>query len=470
MTHVRLSIYPDGGVARFRVHGEGRPDRRLLTGTIDLAAIENGGRVLDCSNRFYSSPSNILLPGRAATMGDGWENARRRDEGNDHVTVRLAGRGRVRRMEIDTSYFVGNAPGWARVTGDSGVELVARVGLQPDTRHHFVVENIDAGRHRSPRRVPGWGGRPPSHLGGARVSTAAGVVPPWARPDNRPTLRRLLERAGGYVRQVSSPTEQLAPALDIDARLTEIERSVNLLLNVTPVNAAEAWADFERSDFGTAPTLRLRPLEFEPDLVRRDLYDLEVENVTDPALHTLFRAKRDEIARQITALEDRDTSRFVYGSLQLYGGVSPPLASAAEELLETIPAQAPSSQSVTAGAFAEAAREEFDRYRALYPDFPIARRGARRRLRADGVVRPAAHPRVRRHQGGPRRALAAPRGRHPCRHLPERRQAAADAADDRAARLRRDPGGSCRARRVPDRRTGPAASARARGDGSSPSA
>ena len=149
VTHVRLSIYPDGGVARFRVHGECRPDPRLLTGTIDLAATENGGRVLDCSNRFYSSPSNILLPGRTRTMGEGWENARRRDSGNDHVTVGLAGRGRVRRIEIDTSYFVGNAPGWAMVTGDSDVELVARVRLQPDTRHHFVVDDgseVDAVR------------------------------------------------------------------------------------------------------------------------------------------------------------------------------------------------------------------------------------------------------------------------------------------------------------------------------------
>jgi hypothetical protein len=126
-------------------------------------------------------------------------------------------------------------------------------------------------------------------------------------------------------------------------------------------------ADFERSDFATVPTLRLRPLEFEPDLVRRDLYNLEIENITDPALHTLFRAKRDEIARQITALENRDTSRFVYASLQLYGGIAQPLASAAEELLETIPAKAPSTPSVSAGAFADAAREEFDRYRAVYP-------------------------------------------------------------------------------------------------------
>jgi uncharacterized protein (TIGR02421 family) len=169
---------------------------------------------------------------------------------------------------------------------------------------------------------------------------------------------------------MTSSTQQLAPALDVDARLGEIERGLDLLLNVTPVNAAEAWADFERGDFGTVPTLRLRPLEFEPDLVRRDLYNLQIEDVTDPALHMLFRAKRDEIARQVTALEDRDTSRFVYGSLQLYGGIGQPLVSAAEELLETIPAQAPSTGSVTAGVFVEAARAEFDRYRAVYPDFP----------------------------------------------------------------------------------------------------
>ena len=87
--------------------------------------------------------------------------------------------------------------------------------------------------------------------------------------------------------------------------------------------------------------------------MRRDLFNLEIENVADPALHALFRAKRDEIARQITALEDRDTSRFVYGSLALYGEISEPLASAAQELLETIPVQAPSAASVTAGAFAE---------------------------------------------------------------------------------------------------------------------
>ena len=79
-SHVRLSIYPDGGVARFRVHGEGllNPDFAENM-TLDLAALENGGRITACSNMFYSSPNNLLLPGTARTMGDGWETSRRRD-------------------------------------------------------------------------------------------------------------------------------------------------------------------------------------------------------------------------------------------------------------------------------------------------------------------------------------------------------------------------------------------------------
>ncbi len=149
-THVRLSIFPDGGVARFRVHGEPVPDPRLLTGTVDLAALESGGAVVDCSNMFYSSPTQILLPGRARIMGEGWENARRRDGGNDHVTVALAAPGLVRRIEVDTSYFVGNAAGWARLSGVNAAtgdvddpstwqELVPKTRLQPDTRHFFRV-------------------------------------------------------------------------------------------------------------------------------------------------------------------------------------------------------------------------------------------------------------------------------------------------------------------------------------------
>jgi allantoicase len=137
-THVRLTMFPDGGVARLRVYGEPVPDPRLLPATIDLAALENGAVVTGCSNMFYSSPANLLLPGQARVMGDGWETSRRRDQANDWVEVRLACAGSVEVVELDTSHFVGNAPGWASLGSDSG-DLLPRTALQPDTRHRFAV-------------------------------------------------------------------------------------------------------------------------------------------------------------------------------------------------------------------------------------------------------------------------------------------------------------------------------------------
>jgi allantoicase len=159
VTHVRLSIYPDGGVARLRVHGEVVPDPRLLGLTpVDLAAIEHGGRVVECSNMFYGSPNNLLMPGLAGTMGEGWETARRRDAGNDWVLVRLAVPGRVRLAELDTSHFKGNAPGHAalravdaRVGGfddaDAWFDLLPHTRLQPDTRHRFGVPSAPEATH-----------------------------------------------------------------------------------------------------------------------------------------------------------------------------------------------------------------------------------------------------------------------------------------------------------------------------------
>jgi allantoicase len=149
-THVRLSIYPDGGVARLRVLGEAVPDPRLLTGTVDLAALTSGGRVIGCSDMFYSSAENLIRPGETRNTGEGWENARRRDDGNDWVLFALAGAGRIRRAEIDSSYFIGNAPGEVRLLGldarsaslehpDAWVEVLPRTPLRPDTLHRFAI-------------------------------------------------------------------------------------------------------------------------------------------------------------------------------------------------------------------------------------------------------------------------------------------------------------------------------------------
>ena len=97
---------------------------------------------------FYSSPGNLISPGLARVMGEGWETARRRDDGNDWVELRLAGPGVVRLAELDTSHFIGNAPGWASLRAVDAraadpadpaawVELLPRTRLQPDTRHRF---------------------------------------------------------------------------------------------------------------------------------------------------------------------------------------------------------------------------------------------------------------------------------------------------------------------------------------------
>lgn len=145
VTHVRLRIFPDGGVARLRVHGEVVPDPAYFDalGTVDVAALDNGARVTDCSNLFYSSPNNLLVPGPARSMGEGWETARRRDDGNDWVEIALAAEATIAVAELDTSYFLHNAPGWAIVRGRVGegewFDLLPRTPLQPDTRHRFLL-------------------------------------------------------------------------------------------------------------------------------------------------------------------------------------------------------------------------------------------------------------------------------------------------------------------------------------------
>jgi allantoicase len=140
-THLRLTIRPDGGVARFRAYGEALPDPRFLGGRVDLAATLNGGRVADCSNMFYASPQNVLAPGRATVMSDGWETARRRDDGNDWLVVRLGARGVLHDVVIDTLRFIGNSPGSAQLSdADTGEVLMPRTSLLPDTEHRFRVQ------------------------------------------------------------------------------------------------------------------------------------------------------------------------------------------------------------------------------------------------------------------------------------------------------------------------------------------
>jgi allantoicase len=151
-THVRLNIFPDGGVARLRVHGEVRPDLALYDGlSLDLAALENGALVTACSNQFYSSPNNVIAPGLARHQAEGWETARRRDGGNDWLMIRLAGAGVIRLAEIDTTNLLFNAPGEVSIKGTADgttwFGLLPRTRLQPDTPHRFRIEDAPVATH-----------------------------------------------------------------------------------------------------------------------------------------------------------------------------------------------------------------------------------------------------------------------------------------------------------------------------------
>ncbi len=115
-THLRLNIYPDGGVARLRVFGEIHVDwaaqisEGATDGEIELSSMLLGGRAIAWSDAHYGAPNNILAPNRGANMGDGWETRRRRGPGNDWIIVALARPGTVNRIEIDTAHFKGNYP------------------------------------------------------------------------------------------------------------------------------------------------------------------------------------------------------------------------------------------------------------------------------------------------------------------------------------------------------------------------
>jgi allantoicase len=125
VTHVRLNIVPDGGVARLRVLGEPLPDLRTLAdpaGRAELAGSLSGGLVLDASDVFFSPPHNLIAPGDSHGMHDGWETKRRRGGGHDWVVLLLAAEAEIERFELDTSNFKGNYPESCSLDVRAGLE------------------------------------------------------------------------------------------------------------------------------------------------------------------------------------------------------------------------------------------------------------------------------------------------------------------------------------------------------------
>jgi len=160
-SHVRLHIYPDGGVARLRVYGEPQCnwDQVSSDEIKDLGAALNGGRAIACSNEHFGKMGNLLLPDKGINMGDGWETARRRGPGHDWVIIALGHSGNLRKITVDTAYFKGNYPDRCSIQAaclsntpedieaqsESWIELLPEQKLEMDREHHFSEEILDIG-------------------------------------------------------------------------------------------------------------------------------------------------------------------------------------------------------------------------------------------------------------------------------------------------------------------------------------
>lgn len=165
VTHLRLNIFPDGGVARLRAYGRVAPRwktpsydeetaRRVASGCVDLCGLENGALALACSDAHFGGMNNLLLPGRAEDMSSGWETRRRRGPGHDWIVIRLGARGTLSAVEIDTNHFKGNFPDRCTLEGVDApgarpTELLSSANWQPllgstklfaSTRHFFTEE------------------------------------------------------------------------------------------------------------------------------------------------------------------------------------------------------------------------------------------------------------------------------------------------------------------------------------------
>lgn len=140
VSHVRVNLYPDGGLARLRLYGAPVFDAKLATdanGLVDFASALNGGTIVAANNEHFGAASALLLPGRGVDMGDGWETRRRREPGNDWCIVALAKPATLAEVEVDTAHFKGNFPDrcslrGAMVAGGTPASLVTQAMFWPE--------------------------------------------------------------------------------------------------------------------------------------------------------------------------------------------------------------------------------------------------------------------------------------------------------------------------------------------------
>lgn len=156
-THVRLDIFPDGGVARLRVYGRIHKDWSRVgpDEVLDLLAMENGGRGLIANDEHFGRVENLTAPGRGRNMGDGWETRRRREPGHDWAILELGHPGVISEIIVDTAHFKGNYPDRCTIQASATAEgspeeiaaqaeawpvLLPETKLQMDHIHAFTAE------------------------------------------------------------------------------------------------------------------------------------------------------------------------------------------------------------------------------------------------------------------------------------------------------------------------------------------
>lgn len=156
--------------------------------------------------------------------------------------------------------------------------------------------------------------------------------------------------------------QELTPMMvEIDQALAQETKKFDFLLMVTPLNTHEAWLQFKKDKYWKAPKFLYRPMHVDPDLVKRRLYNLRIEDIYDPTMAYIFRDKRAELDSMITMLADRGKEDFLHGSLQVFGNVSEKLYNSALALLMMTEPEETAKKSddmISANDFAKMAREE----------------------------------------------------------------------------------------------------------------
>lgn len=152
-----------------------------------------------------------------------------------------------------------------------------------------------------------------------------------------------------------------------DAELSALSNTFDYLFAVTPVNANQAFDEFKKCDFQDEPVFHYRLLTIDPEELKRKLYSISFDEIEDPTIAYLLRDKRIELDRQITLIEDRNTPRFLYESLQLFPPVEDELLSLAKRIWDAPKKTGEKGEKLGAETVANLAYEEIEYYQSVYP-------------------------------------------------------------------------------------------------------